>query len=170
MFGPPEDSAILKPSRHSVVEPLLLCVAYRPEADVMPIPMPRLVLAAALFSATASFVGPIRAADAVRPPSVAPVPANGLAMTPPMGWNSWNHIAGRITAADVRAMADAMATDGRRDAGYVYVNIDDTWEGERDTAGDIQTNDKFGDMKALGDYVHARGLKLGIYSSPGAKT
>jgi alpha-galactosidase len=107
---------------------------------------------------------------AVAPPTVAPVPANGLAATPPMGWNSWNHFAGRITAADVRAMADAMVDNGMRDAGYVYVNIDDTWEGDRNAAGDIQTNDKFGDMKALADYVHAHGLKLGIYSSPGAKT
>ena len=50
-----------------------------------------------------------------------------LARTPPMGWNSWNHFAGRITDADVRAMADAMVTTGMRDAGYVYVNIDHTW-------------------------------------------
>jgi alpha-galactosidase len=57
-----------------------------------------------------------------------------------------------------------------RDAGYVYVNIDDTWEGERDANGVLHTNAKFPDMKALADYVHARGLKLGIYSSPGPKT
>lgn len=98
------------------------------------------------------------------------VPANGLARTPPMGWNSWNHFAGRITASDVREMADAMVATGMRDAGYVYVNIDDTWEGERSKTGEIQTNEKFGDMSALAAYVHARGLKLGIYSSPGAKT
>jgi len=87
-----------------------------------------------------------------------------------MGWNSWNHFAGKITAADVRAIADAMVANGMRDAGYVYVNVDDTWEGDRNAAGDIETNDKFGDMKALADYVHARGMKLGLYSSPGAKT
>jgi alpha-galactosidase len=103
-------------------------------------------------------------------PPVAAVPSNGLARTPPMGWNSWNHFAGRITAADVRAMADTMVSTGMRDAGYVYVNIDDTWEGERSPSGEIQSNAKFGDMKALADYVHARGLKLGIYSSPGGKT
>ncbi|SEV92822.1 glycoside hydrolase family 27 protein [Luteibacter sp. 329MFSha] len=103
-------------------------------------------------------------------PPVDAVPANGLARTPPMGWNSWNHFAGRITAEDVRGMADAMVANGMRDAGYVYVNIDDTWEGVRDASGAIRPNDKFGDMKALADYVHARGLKLGIYSSPGAKT
>lgn len=104
------------------------------------------------------------------PRAVATVAPNGLATTPPMGWNSWNHFAGRITAADVRAMADAMVANGMRDAGYVYVNIDDTWEGDRNVSGEIQSNEKFGDMKALGDYIHARGLKLGIYSSPGAKT
>ena len=54
-----------------------------------------------------------------------------------------------------------------RDAGYAYVNIDDTWEGERDAQGRIQSSRKFPDMKALADYVHSKGLKLGIYSSPG---
>jgi alpha-galactosidase len=93
-----------------------------------------------------------------------------LAATPPMGWNSWNHFAGRVTDADVRAAADALVSSGMRDAGYVYVNIDDTWEGERDAQGVIHTNSKFPDMKALADYVHSKGLKLGIYSSPGPKT
>jgi alpha-galactosidase len=93
-----------------------------------------------------------------------------LAATPPMGWNSWNHFAGKVTDADVRAAADALVSTGMRDAGYVYVNIDDTWEGERDANGVIQTNKKFPDMKALADYVHSKGLKLGIYSSPGPQT
>ncbi len=93
-----------------------------------------------------------------------------LAPTPPMGWNSWNHFAGKIDDATVRAQADAMVTSGMRDAGYVYINIDDTWEGQRDAQGIIHTNNKFPDMKALADYVHGKGLKLGIYSSPGPKT
>ena len=92
-----------------------------------------------------------------------------LAPTPPMGWNSWNHFACKVTAADVRGAADAIAGNGMKDAGYVYVNIDDCWEGKRDAAGKIQPNEKFGDMKALVDYVHAKGLKIGIYSSPGPK-
>jgi alpha-galactosidase len=87
-----------------------------------------------------------------------------------MGWNSWNHFAGKVTDADVRSAADAMVASGMRDAGYVYVNVDDTWEGERDAQGNIQSNGRFPDMKALGDYVHAKGLKFGIYSSPGPKT
>jgi alpha-galactosidase len=93
-----------------------------------------------------------------------------LAATPPMGWNSWNHFAGRVTDADVRGAADALVSSGMRDAGYVYVNIDDTWEAGRDAQGNILTNEKFPDMKALSDYVHSKGLKLGIYSSPGSKT
>ncbi|HZZ38206.1 MAG TPA: glycoside hydrolase family 27 protein [Acidobacteriaceae bacterium] len=93
-----------------------------------------------------------------------------LAATPPMGWNSWNHFAGRVTAADVRAAADAMVANGMRDAGYIYVNIDDTWEGPRNAQGEITTNSKFPDMKALADYVHSKGMKLGIYSGPGPKT
>jgi alpha-galactosidase len=92
------------------------------------------------------------------------------AATPPMGWNSWNHFAEKVTDADVRAAADALVTTGMRDAGYVYVNIDDTWEGKRDAQGIIHTNEKFPDMKGLADYVHSKGLKLGIYSSPGPKT
>ena len=87
-----------------------------------------------------------------------------------MGWNSWNKFAGKVTDADIRATADTLVSTGLRDAGYVYVNIDDTWEGERDAQGNIQANSKFPDMKALADYVHSKGLKLGIYSSPGRKT
>jgi alpha-galactosidase len=93
-----------------------------------------------------------------------------VAATPPMGWNSWNFFAGKVTDKDIRDTADLLVSTGMRDAGYVYVNIDDTWEGERDATGAIQSNNKFPDMKALADYVHAKGLKLGIYSSPGAKT
>ena len=93
-----------------------------------------------------------------------------LAATPPMGWNSWNHFAGRVSDADVRAAADALVSSGMRDAGYIYVNIDDTWEGPRDEHGNITTNSKFPDMKALADYVHSKGLKIGIYSSPGPFT
>jgi alpha-galactosidase len=96
--------------------------------------------------------------------------ATPAAPTPPMGWNSWNHFAQRVTDQTIRDTADVMVTSGMRDAGYVYVNIDDTWQGTRDAEGHIQPNEKFPDMKALADYVHSKGLKLGIYSSPGAKT
>jgi alpha-galactosidase len=96
--------------------------------------------------------------------------ASTLAQTPPMGWNSWNHFAGKVTQKDVMDAADALVSSGMRDAGYVYVNIDDTWEGKRDAQGVLHTNDKFPDMKALGDYVHSKGLKFGIYSSPGPET
>jgi alpha-galactosidase len=92
------------------------------------------------------------------------------ALTPPMGWNSWNFFAERVDDAAVRAAADQMVATGMKDAGYIYVNIDDTWEGERDASGVLHTNAKFPDMKALADYVHSKGLKIGIYSSPGPKT
>jgi len=103
-------------------------------------------------------------------PELHKIADNGLARTPPMGWNSWNKFAGRVDDAAVRGMADAMATNGMKEAGYVYINIDDTWEGERDKNGNITTNQKFPDMKALADYVHSKGLKIGIYSSPGPNT
>ncbi|MDP9040317.1 MAG: glycoside hydrolase family 27 protein [Acidobacteriota bacterium] len=103
---------------------------------------------------------------------VHPASAQGpsLAETPPMGWNSWNHFAEKVTDKTIRETADLMVSTGMRDAGYVFVNIDDTWEGKRDSQGFLHPNRKFPDMKALADYVHSRGLKLGIYSSPGAKT
>ena len=102
---------------------------------------------------------------------LSPVKSNGLAKTPPMGWNSWNQFKGRVTDPLVREVADAMVSSGMRDAGYVYVNIDDTWEAaHRDANGNITTNNKFPDMKKLADYVHSKGLKLGIYSGPGPRT
>ncbi|SPE39857.1 Alpha-galactosidase (fragment) [Candidatus Sulfopaludibacter sp. SbA3] len=103
-------------------------------------------------------------------PALHKVPDNGLAKTPPMGWNSWNKFRGRVDDAGVRGMADAMASNGMKAAGYLYINIDDTWEGGRDAQGNIQSNKKFPDMKALADYVHSKGLRLGIYSSPGPNT
>jgi len=106
----------------------------------------------------------------IEPPAIQPVPDNGLAKAPPMGWNSWNLFAGKVDDATVRTIADAMVKSGMRDAGYVYVNIDDTWEGVRDSQGILQSNHKFPDMKALAKYVHSKGLKLGIYSSPGPRT
>jgi alpha-galactosidase len=93
-----------------------------------------------------------------------------VAQTPPMGWNSWNYFARNVDDKGVRAAADMIVSTGMRDAGYIYVNIDDTWEGTRDATGLLHTNEKFPDMKALADYVHSKGLKLGIYSGPGTKT
>lgn len=93
-----------------------------------------------------------------------------LAVTPPMGWNSWNHFDEKVDDADVRAAADSMVSSGMKAAGYTYINIDDTWQGQRDAQGFIHPNSKFPDMKALADYVHSKGLKLGIYSSPGPRT
>ncbi|HEY3989213.1 MAG TPA: glycoside hydrolase family 27 protein [Acidobacteriaceae bacterium] len=93
-----------------------------------------------------------------------------VAATPAMGWNSWNHFATRVSDKDVRAAADAIVASGMKDAGYIYVNIDDAWQGKRDAQGNIVPNSKFPDMKALADYVHSKGLKIGIYSGPGPKT
>jgi len=93
-----------------------------------------------------------------------------VALTPPMGWNSWNYFAEKVTDKDIRDSADQIVANGMKDAGYIYVNIDDTWEGERDANGVLHTNSKFPDMKALADYVHSKGLKIGIYSGPGTKT
>jgi alpha-galactosidase len=112
---------------------------------------------------------------AVRPPSL-PLPAlhdvpdNGLARTPPMGWNSWYKFTERVDDVTVRAMADAMVSSGMRDAGYTHVNIDDCWAGPRDAQGNITGNLKFPNMKRLADYVHSKGLKIGIYSGPGPAT
>ncbi|MGB6689352.1 MAG: glycoside hydrolase family 27 protein [Terracidiphilus sp.] len=103
-------------------------------------------------------------------PARAQSAAVSVAQTPPMGWNSWNFFAERVTDKDIRAAADELVSTGMKDAGYIYVNIDDTWEGKRDANGVLHTNSKFPDMKALADYVHSKGFKIGIYSGPGPKT
>ena len=97
---------------------------------------------------------------------------NGLALTPPMGWNSWNKFACNVSEQTVRDTADAMVSSGMRDAGYQYVVIDDCWQGPRDANGVITADpQKFpAGIKALADYVHSRGLKFGIYSDAGRLT
>lgn len=100
----------------------------------------------------------------------AQVPGTSLAMTPPMGWNSWNVWGCNIDAQKIRDAADRLVATGLAAKGYNYVVIDDCWQGERDAQGELQPNAKFGDMKALADYVHSKGLKIGIYSSPGPRT
>jgi alpha-galactosidase len=105
-----------------------------------------------------------------------------LALTPPMGWNSWYIHYGRVTDGHMRRAADAMVESGMADFGYQYVNIDDCWmvkpdhedpmrAGEaRDAEGAINSNGYFPDMEALADYIHSKGLKAGLYTSPGPLT
>jgi len=97
----------------------------------------------------------------------------GLALTPPMGWNSWNTFASHINETVVKETADAMVANGMRDAGYQYIVIDDCWALKDRDANDQLVPDpaKFpGGLKALGDYLHARGFKFGMYSCAGSKT
>jgi alpha-galactosidase len=96
----------------------------------------------------------------------------GLAKTPPMGWNSWNKFACNVSEDLIKSVADAMASNGMKDAGYEYVVIDDCWQVSRDADGNIVPDPKRfpSGMKALGDYIHSKELKFGIYSDAGAKT
>jgi len=94
-----------------------------------------------------------------------------IALTPPLGWNSWNVWAAKIDDQKVRDCADAMVASGLAAHGYSYVNIDDGWQGERGGPLDaLQPNEKFPDMKALCGYVHSRGLRIGIYTTPWVKS
>ena len=95
-----------------------------------------------------------------------------LALTPPMGWNSWNCFGPNINETLIKEIADAMVSTGMRDAGYIYLVIDDGWQLKRDGDGNIIPNpEKFPHgMKAVADYVHSKGLKFGIYSDAGRKT
>ena len=102
--------------------------------------------------------------------SLSPLPSNALGRRPPMGWSSWNHFEDKIDDQTVRQMADAIVLSGLREAGYIYINIDDGWQDGRDKKGALVPNARFPDMRALADYVHARGLKLGIYSAAGTQT
>ncbi|AQT67229.1 Alpha-galactosidase A precursor [Anaerohalosphaera lusitana] len=94
------------------------------------------------------------------------VAGDTLALTPPMGWMTWNKFQGDISEQLIMEIADAMVETGLRDAGYEYIIIDDLWQGKRDEDGNIQPDpEKFpSGIKKLADYVHAKGLKLGIYS------
>ncbi len=96
----------------------------------------------------------------------------GLALTPPMGWNSWNKFGCNVNEELIRETADAMVRSGMKDAGYVYINIDDCWHGQRDEQGFIQADpQRFpSGMKALADYIHSKGLKFGVYSDAGWQT
>lgn len=94
-----------------------------------------------------------------------------IALTPAMGWNSWNCWGTSVSDEKVRSSAQALIDKGLIDHGWAYINIDDGWESEqRDSSGNIIPNEKFPDMHALGDWLHAHGLKFGIYSSPGTRT
>ena len=94
-----------------------------------------------------------------------------IALTPPMGWNSWNCWGLSVSQEKVMSSAAALINRGLADYGYSYINVDDAWEAEeRAPDGRIVTNEKFPDMKGLGDWLHGNGLKLGIYSSPGDRT
>ncbi len=97
---------------------------------------------------------------------------NGLAKTPPMGWNSWNKFACNVSEDLIKKMADALVSTGMRDAGYQYVVIDDCWQVDRDSQGNIVPDSKRfpSGMKALADYIHAKGLKFGLYSDAGTLT
>lgn len=105
-----------------------------------------------------------------------------IALTPPMGWNSWNCFADQVSADKVKRAAKAMIESGLVDHGWTYINIDDFWQNNRDSKdpsirgklrddeGNIVPNSRFGDMKALADHIHGLGLKAGLYSSPGPWT
>ena len=95
-----------------------------------------------------------------------------LAPTPPMGWNSWNKFGCNVDEELIRETAEALVSSGMREAGYEFVNIDDCWHGERDKSGRITPDpERFpSGMRALADYIHSLGLKLGIYSDAGWKT
>src|SRR3984957_86641 len=99
-------------------------------------------------------------------------PAVQLAPTPPMGWNSWNKFACNVSEDMIKEMADTVVKSGMKDAGYIYVNIDDCWQVSRDASGNIVVDpQRFSHgMKAVGDYIHSLGLKFGVYSDSGSKT
>ena len=106
-------------------------------------------------------------------PNVQPALNNGLALTPPMGWNSWNIFHENINETQIKGIADAMVTSGMKDAGYIYLNLDDNWMAtSRDANGNLRADPtRFpSGMKALGDYIHSKGLKFGIYGDRGLRT
>ena len=125
-----------------------------------------------LVAATSGCVG-AQAVEPTRGYVPAKAPYGHLALTPPMGWNSWNYFAQDINEQRIKAIADAMVSSGMRDAGYEYLVLDDAWmAAERDAIGALQADPgKFPKgMKELGDYIHSKGLKFGIYQDRAHKT
>jgi len=124
--------------------------------------------ACALVALLACLASPSGAGAQARPGQFDP----SLAATPPMGWNSWNKFGCDIDESLIREVADALVASGLKDAGYQYVNLDDCWHGQRDAEGYIQPDPtRFpSGMKALADYVHGKGLKIGLYSDAGFMT
>ncbi len=106
------------------------------------------------------------------PPATSAQTSASLAPTPPMGWNSWNKFGCNVSDKLIREMADAVVSSGMQAAGYQYVNIDDCWQVSRDASGTIVADPaRFPlGIKALADYVHGKGLKLGIYTDAGTGT
>src|SRR5271157_2073030 len=104
--------------------------------------------------------------------SLAQMRDESLAPTPPMGWNSWNKFQCNVSEDLIRSVADSIATNGMKDAGYQYVVIDDCWQVSRDANGNIVPDpQRFPNgMKALADSIHAMGLKFGVYSDAGTGT
>jgi alpha-galactosidase len=117
-------------------------------------------------------LGQTAPAVAEETPQSPPRELNGLALTPPMGWNSWNRFRCNVSEQLIRETADAMVSSGMKEAGYEYIVIDDCWQVSRDAHGRIQPDPgRFpSGMKALADYVHSKGLKFGIYSDAGSRT
>ncbi len=98
---------------------------------------------------------------------------DSLVLTPPLGWNSWNVFHENINEKQIQEIADAMVSSGLKDAGYIYLNLDDNWmDTKRDAQGNLQNNPKTfpSGMKAIADYVHAKGLKFGLYGDRGKRT
>src|SRR6201984_165024 len=97
-------------------------------------------------------------------------PSANLALTPPMGWNSWNKFACNVSEDLIKGMADAVVKSGMKDAGYIYVNIDDCWQVSRDPSGNIVVDAQHfpHGLKPVGDYIHSLGLKFGVYSDAGS--
>jgi len=111
-------------------------------------------------------------AAALLTPSAVSQTSSSLAATPPMGWNSWNKFGCNVSDKLIREMADAMVSSGMQAAGYQYVNIDDCWQVSRDAQGTIVADpQRFSSgMKGLADYIHTKGLKLGLYTDAGTGT
>ena len=98
---------------------------------------------------------------------------DSLVLTPPLGWNSWNVFHENINEKQIQEIADAMVSSGLKDAGYIYLNLDDNWmDTKRDAQGNLQNNPKTfpSGMKAIADYVHSKGLKFGLYGDRGKRT
>jgi len=181
LTAPPRATVAPAPPPPVQPTPQIASAVPQPSPATLPVSLPPPTVAPAPPTpttpspASARPVPPLASAPATPPaklalPALRDLPANNLAKTPLMGWASRQKLGTRMTEKEIRGAADGLVESGLRAAGYIYVEVDEGWQGVRDADGVLHPNERFPDMKALADYIHSKGLKFGLSTSAAPKS